>query len=133
GSYDKGIPHVGARVVGAVSPQKIAHTRAPSPTQRDGGNPMSASRKTTLPAGEAIPVLGQGTAGMGEHSGSSRDEIAALKTGIDLGMTLIDTAESYADGGAEQVVAEAIDGPKVKAVATTSALWPKPRPSILPG
>ena len=53
---------------------------------------MSASRKTTLPAGEAIPVLGQGTAGMGEHSGSSRDEIAALKTGIDLGMTLIDTA-----------------------------------------
>lgn len=75
---------------------------------------MSASRKTTLPAGEAIPVLGQGTAGIGEHSGSSRDEIAALKTGIDLGMTLIDTAESYADGGAEQVVAEAIDGQREK-------------------
>lgn len=75
---------------------------------------MSASRKITLPAGEAIPVLGQGTAGIGEHSGSSRDEIAALKTGIDLGMTLIDTAESYADGGAEQVVAEAIDGQREK-------------------
>lgn len=75
---------------------------------------MSASRKTTLPAGEAIPVLGQGTAGMGEHNGSVRDEIAALRTGIDLGMTLIETSKSYGDGGAEAVVAEAVDGQREK-------------------
>ncbi len=75
---------------------------------------MSTSRKTTLPAGEAIPVLGQGTAGMGEHRDSLREEITALRTGIDLGMTLLDTAESYGDGGAEEVVADAVDGQREK-------------------
>jgi diketogulonate reductase-like aldo/keto reductase len=65
-------------------------------------------RTTTLPLGEAVPVLGQGTWGMAEGKHSRDDEIAALRTGLDLGMTLIDTAEMYADGGAEKVVAEAI-------------------------
>ena len=65
-------------------------------------------RTTTLPLGEAVPVLGQGTWGMAEGKHSRDDEIAALRTGLDLGMTLIDTAEMYADGGAETVVADAI-------------------------
>ncbi|HZP64640.1 MAG TPA: aldo/keto reductase [Terriglobales bacterium] len=65
-------------------------------------------RTTTLPLGEAVPVLGQGTWGMAEGKHSRDDEIAALRTGLDLGMTLIDTAEMYADGGAEKVVADAI-------------------------
>jgi diketogulonate reductase-like aldo/keto reductase len=47
---------------------------------------------------------------MGENRASRRKEITALQTGIDLGMTLIDTAEMYGDGGAEEVVAEAIAG-----------------------
>jgi diketogulonate reductase-like aldo/keto reductase len=65
-------------------------------------------RTTTLPLGEAVPVLGQGTWGMAEGKHSRDDEIAALRTGLDLGMTLIDTAEMYADGGAERLVADAI-------------------------
>ncbi len=67
-------------------------------------------RSTTLPQGEAIPALGQGTWGMAEGRHSRDEEITALRTGLDLGMTLIDTAEMYADGGAEQLVGEAIHG-----------------------
>jgi diketogulonate reductase-like aldo/keto reductase len=67
-------------------------------------------RTTTLPLGEAVPVLGQGTWGMAEGKHPRDDEIKALRTGLDLGMTLIDTAEMYADGGAELLVGEAIHG-----------------------
>ena len=63
---------------------------------------------TKLPSGEAVPILGLGTWRMGESRGSARGEVAALKAGIDLGMTLIDTAEMYGDGGAERIVAEAV-------------------------
>lgn len=70
----------------------------------------STIRTTTLPCGEAVPVLGQGTWKMGEDGRRRADETNALKLGLDLGMTLIDTAEMYASGGAEQVVAEAIAG-----------------------
>lgn len=65
---------------------------------------------TTLPSGAAVPVLGQGTWHMGEDARKRADEIAALRLGIDLGMTLIDTAEMYASGGAEEVTREAIAG-----------------------
>ena len=61
-------------------------------------------------AGCELPLLGQGTWRMGERTGRRREEIAALRLGLDLGMTLIDTAEMYADGGAEEVVAEAVAG-----------------------
>ena len=57
-----------------------------------------------------MPALGLGKWRMGENRASRSKEITALKTGIDLGMTLIDTAEMYGDGGAEEVVAEAIAG-----------------------
>jgi diketogulonate reductase-like aldo/keto reductase len=65
---------------------------------------------TPLPAGEAVPVLGQGTWHMGENRRQRSTEVAALRLGLDLGLTLIDTAEMYADGGAEEVVGEAIGG-----------------------
>jgi diketogulonate reductase-like aldo/keto reductase len=71
---------------------------------------MTAIRSTTLSSGEGIPVLGQGTWHMAEDPRRRTDEIAALRLGIDLGMTLIDTAEMYADGGAEKLVGEAICG-----------------------
>ncbi|MFK0163335.1 aldo/keto reductase [Rhizobium sp. NPDC090279] len=64
----------------------------------------------TLPSGIMVPALGQGTWNMGENAATARDEIASLKTGLDLGMTLIDTAEMYADGGSEEVVGKAIEG-----------------------
>ncbi len=64
----------------------------------------------TLPSGVAVPVLGQGTWKMGERRDRFAQEVAALRLGIEVGMTLIDTAEMYASGGAEEVVAEAIAG-----------------------
>ncbi|TIU86396.1 MAG: aldo/keto reductase, partial [Mesorhizobium sp.] len=65
---------------------------------------MSSKIRTTfLPSGEAVPVLGQGTWKMGEDGRRRADEVAALRLGLDLGITLIDTAEMYAGGGAEEV------------------------------
>jgi diketogulonate reductase-like aldo/keto reductase len=67
-------------------------------------------RTVALPGGETVPVLGQGTWYMGERGADAAKEVAALRLGVDLGMTLIDTAEMYASGGAEQVVAQAVRG-----------------------
>ena len=63
-----------------------------------------------LPDGTLVPVLGQGTWKMGEGEREAEEEIAALRLGIDLGMTLIDTAEMYGDGRSEEVVGRAIAG-----------------------
>lgn len=71
---------------------------------------MTAKKTVRLPSGETIPRLGQGTWQMAEKPGLRKAEIAALRLGIDLGMTLIDTAEMYADGASEELVAEAIAG-----------------------
>lgn len=65
-------------------------------------------RTTQLPSGRPVPVLGQGTWRMGEDRSRRQSEVAALRYGLDLGMNLIDTAEMYGEGGAEEVVAEAI-------------------------
>lgn len=67
-------------------------------------------RTVTLPGGETVPALGLGTWHMGERSRDKAREVGALKAGLDLGLTLIDTAEMYAEGGAEEVVREAISG-----------------------
>src|SRR5260370_2171649 len=63
-----------------------------------------------LASGEPVPALGQGTWNMGEDRRRRRAEIAALSLGLDLGMNLIDTAEMYADGGAEKIIRAAIPG-----------------------
>jgi diketogulonate reductase-like aldo/keto reductase len=65
---------------------------------------------TNLPSGEAVPVFGLGTWRMGEDARIRKDEVAALKLGIELGVTLIDTAEMYGSGVAEEIVAEAVAG-----------------------
>lgn len=67
-------------------------------------------KELLLPSGSRIPVLGQGTWNMGEDPSARRDEVAALRLGLELGVTLIDTAEMYGEGGAEEVVGEAIAG-----------------------
>jgi len=81
-------------------------------------------KTATLPDGSAVPRLGQGTWRMGEKRELRSAEIAALKLGIDLGMTLIDTAEMYADGEAETIVAEAIRGQR-EAVFVVSKAYPQ--------
>jgi diketogulonate reductase-like aldo/keto reductase len=67
-------------------------------------------RTVALRSGEQVAAIGQGTWYMGDRKTEAAREIAALRLGIDLGMTLIDTAEMYADGGAERIVAQAVEG-----------------------
>ena len=67
-------------------------------------------KEIKLPSGEAVPTLGQGTWYMGESGRKRAEEVRALQLGLDLGMSLIDTAEMYADGGAEEVTGAAIKG-----------------------
>ncbi|HZI85463.1 MAG TPA: aldo/keto reductase [Pyrinomonadaceae bacterium] len=63
-----------------------------------------------LPSGELVPALGQGTWNMGDKKRERAHELAALRLGLDFGMTLIDTAEMYGDGNSEELIAEAIEG-----------------------
>ncbi len=72
-----------------------------------------------LADGECVPALGQGTWGMGESKSAHADEVAALRLGIDLGMTLVDTAEIYGDGGSEKVVTDAIEGQRDRVFVVT--------------
>ena len=81
-------------------------------------------RTTLLPSGRQIPVLGQGTWMMGEDASRRQEEIAALRLGLDLGMTLIDTAEMYGEGGAEEVVGEAIKDRPRSEVFIVSKVYP---------
>ena len=67
-------------------------------------------KHVTLPSGEQIPVLGMGTWMLGESRSARAEEIATLQRGIDLGMSLIDTAEMYGEGASERLVGEAIKG-----------------------
>ena len=64
----------------------------------------------TLKSGDKVPVLGLGTWRMGERRSERAAEVAAIRLGLELGITLIDTAEMYGDGGAEEAIAEAIAG-----------------------
>lgn len=67
-------------------------------------------RSCKLSSGAAMPVLGLGTWRMGESPRRRAEELDALKYGLDLGYPMIDTAEMYGDGGAEEIVGEAIAG-----------------------
>ena len=79
-------------------------------------------RMTILPSGEAVPALGQGTWYMGDVPARRAAELAALRAGMDLGMTLIDTAEMYGDGAAERLVGEAIAGRRDQAFIVSKVL-----------
>ncbi len=67
-------------------------------------------KTVTLPSGERVAALGQGTWNIGDSRATRAAEIATLQRGIDLGLTLIDTAEMYGSGRSEQLIAEAIAG-----------------------
>jgi hypothetical protein len=79
-------------------------------------------RTVELPAGEQIPVLGQGTWGLGEHPMHRDEELTALRSGLDLEMTLVDTAEMYGDGAAERLVGDAVFGRRDEAFLVTKVL-----------
>jgi diketogulonate reductase-like aldo/keto reductase len=83
---------------------------------------VTAIRTTRLPSGPKVPVLGQGTWRLAEGRHSRDEEINALRVGIDLGMSLIDTAEMYADGGAEALVGDAIAGRRDDVFLVTKVL-----------
>lgn len=82
-----------------------------------------AQRTISFGEHQAVPVIGQGTWYMGENPALRAQESAALRAGIDLGLTVIDTAEMYADGGAEEVVGEAIRGQREN-VVLVSKVYP---------
>ena len=67
-------------------------------------------RSCKLPSGAEMPVFGIGTWRMGESRAGARQELDALKYGLELGYPMIDTAEMYGEGGAEEIVGEAIAG-----------------------
>ncbi|MGH8718751.1 MAG: aldo/keto reductase [Burkholderiales bacterium] len=67
-------------------------------------------KKVALPSGEQVPALGQGTWYLGENRATRAEEIATLRLGLDLGLTLIDTAEMYGEGQSEDLIGEAIEG-----------------------
>lgn len=67
-------------------------------------------KTVALPSGERVPALGQGTWNMGEKKDARAEELATLRLGLDLGVTLIDTAEMYGEGKAEELIGEAIAG-----------------------
>lgn len=76
----------------------------------------------TLPDGGSLPALGQGTWGMGEQPGRRESEVAALRHGLDRGLGLIDTAEMYGSGGAEEVVGEAVAARREQAFLVSKVL-----------
>jgi diketogulonate reductase-like aldo/keto reductase len=80
-------------------------------------------KRVALPSGETVPALGQGTWYFGEDPDRRQEEIASIRRGIDLGLTLIDTAEMYGEGLAEQLTGEAIAGQRNK-VFIVSKVYP---------
>ena len=80
------------------------------------------ARNLTLNNGIDMPTLGQGTWFMGESRFERKNEVAALRHGMALGLTLIDTAEMYGNGGAEEVVGEAIAGQRDQAFLVSKVL-----------
>ena len=84
---------------------------------------MSAAVRTVrLPDGTEVPALGQGTWMMGEVASHRADEIAAIRAGVDLGLTLIDTAEMYGSGSTEQLLGDALAGLRSQVYLVSKAL-----------
>ena len=79
-------------------------------------------RYTPLPSGEQLPVLGLGTWHMGERPEHRQDELDAIRSAVDHGMNLIDTAEMYGDGAAEELIGEALGGRRTDAFIVSKVL-----------
>jgi diketogulonate reductase-like aldo/keto reductase len=80
---------------------------------------MAFMKTVLLPCGEAVPALGMGTWNMGDAPARRADELATLRLGLDLGCTLVDTAEMYGEGLSEELVGEALHGRRDEAFIVT--------------
>jgi diketogulonate reductase-like aldo/keto reductase len=83
----------------------------------------AASARIRFPDGATVPALGQGSAGLGQGRRPETAEEEALRTGVSLGMTLIDTAEMYGDGRSEKLIGRVIAGQRDR-VFLVSKVWP---------
>lgn len=79
-------------------------------------------REILLPSGEAVPVLGIGTWGMGERTGNAARETAAIQMALDLGLSVVDTAEMYGNGAAEELVGRALSSRRDEVFLVTKVL-----------
>src|SRR5882724_7777905 len=79
-------------------------------------------KQATLPSGKTLPSFGMGTWEMGDDPATHNEELATLRLGLDLGAALIDTAEMYGDGRAEELVGEAISGKRDETVLVSKVL-----------
>lgn len=79
-------------------------------------------REILLPSGEAVPVLGIGTWGMGERTGNAARETAAIQMALDLGLSVVDTAEMYGNGAAEELAGRALASRRDEAFLVTKVL-----------
>ena len=80
--------------------------------------------KSPCPTARRVPAYGQGTWHMGENRRRAAEEVASLRLGIELGITLIDTAEMYGSGGAEEIVAEAVQGRTATSCSSSARCCP---------
>ncbi|MFK0261307.1 aldo/keto reductase [Streptomyces angustmyceticus] len=83
---------------------------------------MTRTRTVTFPSGAQVPALGQGTWHMGNDPARRAEEIAALRRGLELGLSVIDTAEMYGNGAAEDLVGEAVHGRRDQAFLVSKVL-----------
>src|SRR5437016_12880261 len=82
----------------------------------------SVMKTVTLPSGESVPAFGMGTWHMGDDPAEHNEEVATLRLGLELGASLIDTAEMYGDGRAEELVGEAIKGSREETLLVSKVL-----------
>ena len=90
---------------------------------RSSASARAATATVKFPDGTIVPALGQGSAGLGQGRHPDAAEQEALRTGLSLGMTLIDTAEIYGDGRAEKLIGRVIAGQRDR-VFLVSKVWP---------
>jgi diketogulonate reductase-like aldo/keto reductase len=96
---------------------------APAWAQAGGAPSNAAARTVKFPNGTVVPALGQGSARLGDGRRPPAEEEEALRTGLSLGMTLIDTAELYGNGSAEKLISRVIAGQRDR-VFVVSKVWP---------
>ena len=125
----EGLPRAPAALDRTPPGQELRKDARPSRAgagRRDQAYPAPGdARMITRPFGPTrvpVAVIGQGTWRMGEESARRKDEVGALRLGIELGMTHVDTAEMYGDGGAERIVAAAIAGQRDRVFLASKVL-----------
>ncbi len=85
-------------------------------------NPRSATPTVRLPDGSSVPALGMGSWRLGQGRRPVAQEEEAMRQGLSLGMTLIDTAEMYGGGASEQMIGRVIEGRRADVVVVSKVL-----------